>query len=148
MENNLLTTGTRRVARWSILLGLTLGPVVISVVHLSRASAQMESYTELARRLADANTRAETIATVSSDPRSTRLLISWTRTPPKGVDEYELSIGLADAFSRLKTKDAIPFLIKNINLRRHRYVDLAPWLKTDQAIRDTFPALAALIELG
>jgi len=32
--------------------------------------------------------------------------------------EHDLNVGLAEAFGRLKAKEAIPFLIKNITLKR------------------------------
>jgi hypothetical protein len=34
------------------------------------------------------------------------------------VDKHKLYIGLADAFGEMKTREAIPFLIKNISLQR------------------------------
>jgi hypothetical protein len=69
------------------------------------------------------------------------------RMPPAQVDEYELFLGLADAFGRLKTEAAIPFLIKHINIQRGL---AAPniWMKTGEVIQQRMPAIGALIQIG
>jgi HEAT repeat protein len=124
-----------------------MGRVALGLALISGfVRAQDTSNQELARRLADAKTRQAAIDTLSKD--KIPVLLSWTRTPPAGVDEDELHVGLANAFGQLGVKEAIPFLIKNITLRRYRIVDLAPWLKGAAMIEDTFSAVAALIDLG
>jgi len=112
--------------------------------------AQDTNDRDLAILLANANTRQTALAKiVASGNDNVPLLLSWTQTPPDRVDRYGLYIGLADAFGQLKTKDAIPFLIKNISyLSRTSPVDLAPWLKTAKVITETFPAIGALIRIG
>jgi len=104
---------------------------------------------ELARQLANGATRQEAVAAIEASPGSkVTLLLIWAGKPPARVDEHELYVGLADAFGRLKTKEAIPFLIKNITLARWPYVSLAPWLKTSEVIEETYPAMEALIRIG
>jgi hypothetical protein len=136
---------------------MTRGTMAIAAVALpaccvllsATACAQRTQDRRLARLLAHEGTRQGAIAEVSaSGSNKVSLLLSWARNPPTGVDGYELSIGLADAFGKLKTREAIPFLIANISRRRVRYVDLSPWLKTDEVIENTFPALAALVQIG
>lgn len=112
-------------------------------------SSQDRGDQELARQLANASTRQSAVAKIlASGSAKIVLLLSWTLKPPAQVDKYELYIGLADALGQLRAREAIPFLIDNIGLRRTREVDLAPWLKTDQVIEWTFPAVAALIQIG
>jgi HEAT repeat protein len=107
--------------------------------------AQDSGDQELARRIADAKTRWAAIDAVSKD--KIPVLLEWTRTPPDGVDEFELRVGLIEALGKLKVKEAIPFLIQNINLRPS-LVSIAPWLKVAEAVENTFPAIAALINIG
>jgi len=56
--------------------------------------------------------------------------------------------GLAEVFGELKIAAAIPFLVSRIGLRSTRYVALSPWLKSEEVIEKTFPALSALIKIG
>jgi hypothetical protein len=63
------------------------------------------------------------------------------------VEKGALYIGLADVFGQLKTKEAIPFLVKNIGLQRGFS---APniWMKTPQVVQERLPAVTALIRIG
>ncbi len=109
--------------------------------------AQDPSTLELARLLASDTTRQRGVArVVASGNNIIPILLSWTKSPPPQVDQNELYIGLADAFGQLKTKEAIPFLIKNISLQRWR--ELNTWLKTAQVIEERLPAVAALVRIG
>jgi len=113
------------------------------------ASAQPASDQELAIRLAHEGTRRSAVADiVAAGNRIVPLLMSWTQKPPSEVDKYDLYIGLADAFAEMKTRESIPFLIKNLSLRRTGIVDFAPWLKAPAVIESTFPTAAALIAIG
>ena len=75
------------------------------------------------------------------------LLLSWSKKAPAGVDEWELRVGLADAFRILKAREAIPFLVNNIDLERY-FVRTPFWLKDDSVIQNRLPAAAALIAIG
>jgi len=102
---------------------------------------------ELARLLANASTRQSAVTSiVAGGSGKVPLLLSWARNPPTEVNENELYIGLADAFGQLQTKEAIPFLIKNIGLNRWNDVNI--WLKTAQVIEERLPAAAALTRIG
>lgn len=104
---------------------------------------------DLARLLADASTREAAVAKVAaSGTGKVSLLLSWGRRPPAHIDRCGLYIGLAEVFGRLRTAEAIPFLIRNISLRRTCSLDLAPWLKTPQVIEESLPAASALIRIG
>ena len=46
----------------------------------------------------------------------------------------------------MKTKEAVPFLIKNISLQR--WLEMNIWLKTDKVIEERLPAVAALVRIG
>jgi hypothetical protein len=114
------------------------------------ASAQDLNDQELARVLVDDNTRPSAVTRiVASGSVRVPLLLMWTRTPPPQLNEYEqykLEIGLAEVFGRLKTKEAIPFLIKNISLERWPRPNI--WIKTPEVIEGHLPAAAALIKIG
>jgi hypothetical protein len=103
----------------------------------------------LSRLLTNEANREKAISFVASS-RAERipLLLNLTKTAPRGIDEHDLHVGLADAFGALKVTDAIPFLLLNITLRRDAFIDLRPWLKTAQATEQSFPSVAALISMG
>jgi hypothetical protein len=83
---------------------------------------------------------------IASGEAKVPVLLSWTRTPPEGVNEYELDIGLADVFGQMRISEAIPFLIKNINLSRTGKMNV--WLKTASVIETEMPAVSALVASG
>ena len=111
------------------------------------AEAQTGRDEELARMLARDATRNQAVATiVSSGPAKIPLLLSWATKPPDHLDVYELNIGLADVFGQTKTKEAIPFLIRNISIDRTHAVDT--WIKSPKVIEERLAAAAALIRIG
>jgi hypothetical protein len=73
-------------------------------------------------------------------------LLAWTREPPSGVDQRELTFGLVYAFGELRTKEAIPFLIKNIDMSWD--TDGGLWMKTGRVIDERLPAVHALRQIG
>jgi hypothetical protein len=104
---------------------------------------------DIARLLSRESTREIGISRViESRARVLPLLLSWTTNPPKNIDISELNIGLAEVFAKLRTQEAVPFLIANISMKRGGNVDFAPWLKTPEAIEGTYPAVEALIQIG
>jgi hypothetical protein len=118
-------------------------------IALSAVHAQSIGDDRLAHDLADETTRQAAVASIVSVGRDEiPLLLRWAETLPARVDEEQMRIGLADAFGELCANDAIPFLIRNISLRRTGVVDLSPWLKTPEHVIETFPAVAALIKIG
>ena len=124
---------------------ISIGVLVASGLRAGPADVDVD----LARLLASSATRQEALARVAASPNTTvPVLLLWTQTPPRGVDAYELKVGLADAFAKLRTEAAIPFLIREISMRRDRDVDFAPWLKSATAVEYTFPAANALIQIG
>jgi hypothetical protein len=111
-------------------------------------AAQGVTDRELARQLAKSATRQTAVASiVASGSAKLPLLLSWTRNSPQGVDKAELYLGLAEAFGGLRTKDAIPFLMKNISMQRF---PSSPdvWMKTTDVIEERLPAVSALIQIG
>jgi hypothetical protein len=111
-------------------------------------AAQLTFGQDLATRLADPELRYAAVnSIVDSGGKDLALLLSWTETPPKGVDEWALRVGLADAFGKLRAKEAIPFLVRNIGLERY-FVRQAFWTKADSVIVSRLPAAAALIAIG
>lgn len=123
-----------------------LCPVLTFAVIVS--SAQDRGELRLAQRLADDSSRQAAVdEIVASRQNELRVLISWTVRPPDQVDRRGLYIGLADAFGGLRAKDAIPFLIKNIDLKRRAY-EITPWNRAPAAVEESLPAVAALIQIG
>ena len=127
-------------------------PLVIAlaaaVLGLPSASAQDRATLKLARQLADEGSRETAITQITASPeRYAALLISWTLHAPDKVDKQGLYVGLADVFGRLRDKDAIPFLIRNIELRRHVY-EVIPWNRSAEAVQESLPAASALIQIG
>jgi hypothetical protein len=93
------------------------------------------------------STRASAVAKLADlEPLRVPLLLLRTVHPPPGVDVYELNIGLADVFGKLRTKEAIPFLVKNITIDRTRAVNT--WMKTPEVIEQRLAAVAALDRIG
>jgi hypothetical protein len=101
---------------------------------------------DLARGLASDARQATVAEVVSSGGAKVGLLLSWTQTPPPHVKRDRLYVGLADVFGQLKTKEAIPFLIKNITLQR--WLEANTWLKSAEVIEERLPAVAALVLIG
>lgn len=123
--------------------------VTLSLCSGGRALGQSHDEMALARRLANEADRKNAISFVAAAKvRAVPLLLNLTKMSVPGVDEHDLQVGLADAFGSLKIREAIPFLLLNINLRRPKYIDLEPWIKTAEAIEQLCPAVAALISIG
>jgi hypothetical protein len=130
---------------------MTIGPVfVIGALAAVLASpvARAANGRELAARLADTGTQRSAIdEIVARGQKDIPLLLSWTRALPDVEDKYELMLGMAQVFGRLKTTEAIPFLIKNISLQ---VFPQAPntFMKTPEVIEGRMPAIVALINIG
>ncbi len=122
---------------------LRLATIASLVLVVRYASAQ-----DLATELATPGLRDAAIERIAvSGGKDLALLLSWTQTPPKDVDEWELRVGLSDAFGKLRSREAIPFLVRNIGLERY-FVRTTLWTKADSVIESRLPAAAALIAIG
>lgn len=109
---------------------------------------QGKAYEELARRLADVVYRREAVAQIVAAPSLyVPVLLSWSKNPPSGVPQVELYFGMAQVFGELKTKEAIPFLIKNISVRPI-LANGNTWMKAAPTIEARLPAVGALIKIG
>ena len=109
--------------------------------------AQYPFPADLARELSEAKTRRLAIDQIVASPAtSLPLLLSWVNDPPPGVPARGLVIGLADAFGRLKAKEAIPFLVEHIGLKR--YLEVLEWVPDEEEMERRLPAAAALIRIG
>jgi hypothetical protein len=127
------------ISRIAIQLSLLAGGI---------ASAAQGDRGGLARLLADQSTRQVTVdSLVNSTDHRAAVLLSLAQTPPPGVNKYALDVGLAETFGRLRTKEAIPFLISNITLQ---FGGAGPDLLSRDAdsIKSGMPAVAALIQIG
>ena len=134
--------------RISAMMAVLLACAATSAVGCG-ASSPVSRDRALARRLSNDSTRDEAVAEIAgSGTNRVPLLLSWGRTPPARLDVCGLYVGLAAAFGRMRTKEAIPFLVKNISIRRPCYADFSPWFKAPEAIEATFPAVAALVRIG
>ena len=104
---------------------------------------------DLAQMLANSETRQRAIGLVMAAPAAKLpVLIAWTQKPPAGVDEFNLRVGLMDALGELKSKQAIPFLVRNLS-RQRAFVGAADiFMKTEESVESRIPAIAALIKIG
>ena len=122
--------------------------MLVFAAFMASASRAQNSETELARRLSNDATRATAIASVlEGAKRDIPLLLLWTRKPPAHIETSGLYVGLAEVFGQLQTKEAIPFLIKNIGLQRWPSSPNT-WMKTPEVIEARSPAVTALIRIG
>jgi hypothetical protein len=111
-------------------------------------NAQTVNDHELARMLASDTTRQSAVDRIAASGQSkVPLLLLWAASPPRGIEKIGLRIGLADAFGRLKTTQAVPFLMKNIEIQRYPF-EGPPWMHAASGIERHYPALAALIQIG
>jgi len=139
---------TRRLGAWRP-IGFAIAFAGCAGMSSCEVSARIRSDRELAKLLADDRTQPDAVRAVVADgDRAIARLLSWTRKPPSNVPLCSLYTGMADAFGELKTVEAIPFLVRNISLRRSCGIDLAPWLKSPKMIEWNFPAIGALVRIG
>jgi HEAT repeat protein len=130
-------------AEASLIKALRAGGLILVL-----AAAQANDRRNIARLLADDGARESAVrSVVESRGKEVPLLLSWARKPPAGVDRAGLDIGLADVFGKLKTAEAIPFLIKNITMERWP-PSPNTWMKTPEVIEGRMPAVAALVQIG
>lgn len=124
--------------------------LLAAVLGCRGSSSQMTADSELALLLAKPDTRQKAIAEILvAKGTKIPLMLSWTRTPPPGLsplDQYQLKMGLAEAFGQLRAKEGIPFLIQNLTLNRFPATNV--WARPPEVILDRLPAVAALIEIG
>lgn len=101
----------------------------------------------LARHLANVSTREETVEKIAANPGSCMpILMKWSEAAPAGIDYEDLAVGLAETFGRLRYADAVPFLIRNIDITRF---GMTPsYMKTSASLRRARPAADALIQIG
>jgi hypothetical protein len=127
--------------------------LILIALVCGAADAQKISDLDLARMLSNSNTRQSAIEEIlASRSSKVPLLLSWSRRPPAHMDPistWELDVGLIDAFGELKSREAIPFLIKNIS-RQEDLIEAPNLLsmKTTEAIESRVPAVAALVKIG
>ena len=120
------------------------------IILMAGWSAVAQNFPEapLARLLANEDTRATAISEIVKDgPRIVPTLLSWARIRLSNSEETGLYVGLADAFGKLKSKEAIPFLIAHIGLQRW-LPSPNTWMKTPQVAEERLPAVSALIQIG
>ncbi len=117
----------------------------IALASFRPALSQETSRLHLAHSLASDKTREEAIHNVTAS--SVPLLLSLAANPPAQVEKYQLYLGLAEAFGKLRRTEAIPFLIRNITMQ-HFPESPDTMMKTAAVIKSRMPAVAALIEIG
>jgi hypothetical protein len=129
------------------LLPKTMVAAIMTLVCMP-VSGQIEREKELAILLANSETRQSAIEqVVALKNAKIPLLLKWTENPPVGIDRSDLDIALAEVFGRLKTAEAIPFLMRNITIERWP-PSPDTWTKTVKVIEDRMPAVSALVQIG
>ena len=134
------------------LVPATLLVALVAALPRQHCSARDVSDESLAGALASEVTRQYAVDQVAaSGGKQLPLLLSWAKNPPAGIDADNLDAGLADVFGRLRTKEAIPFLISHITVLRSPNTTMKGLFisieRADQAERNR-PAIAALIRIG
>jgi HEAT repeat protein len=126
-----------------------MGQLAIVLVAFVAATAFGETLSpeEIARGLS-ASTQDREITLKRLDASVVPMLLLWTKRPPEVPFQRELPAGMAEAFARFPTKEAIPFLIEHIDVDSTFGIWLAPWAKTPSVVIDTFPAVKALLRIG
>lgn len=88
---------------------------------------------DLATELANPQTRGQAVAAIAASGRGDLpLLLKLSEAPPVSFDDVaqqQLDVGLARAFGRLRATEAIPFLIKHINLDVDVMITGTIWVK-------------------
>ena len=93
---------------------------------------------------------ADVAKLLATNKENIPLLLRWAEAPPVPLIDPELNLfqtELADIFGHLRTKEAIPFLTRNISLRRWPTIG-SVWRMAPRAFVDQMPAVAALTEIG
>ena len=137
----------------SVVLNIAMRTLLLVAIFApSVALTQNVEDSGLARLLANGSTRRAAISDIIESHRDkVTVLISWTRTPPKGLNDIELYIlrgSMAEIFGQSRTKEAIPFLIENITVRPDLQLTPDVWAKGPGAIEERMPAISALIRIG
>lgn len=102
--------------------------------------------TQFARRLADPNRRQAAIAQILQHAKELEpTLLRWAEQAPRDIEAGDLYLGLIEAFGRLGTAKAIPFLIDHIELRFPPSVTGA---LTPKSMASEWPAVTALVRIG
>jgi hypothetical protein len=111
-------------------------------------AAQLAFGQDLATRLATPQLREAAVKNVAdSGGKDLALLLSWSEAPPKGLDRYQLNLGLIEAFGKLRAKESIPFLIRWMNLDSTGMSENI-WMKSDSVVESRLPVIDTLIAIG
>jgi hypothetical protein len=117
----------------------------IALASFRPVLSQETSRLHLAHLLTSDESREGAIHNIAAS--SLPQLLSLAADPPAQVEKYQLYLGLAEAFGKLRATEAIPFLIRHITLQ-HWPDSPNTMMKTADVIKSRMPAVAALIETG
>ncbi|GEM_PF-5375563 len=127
-------------------------PSIIALILVSSANSQQSANSpNLAKSLCDIDQlrreRAINMVTRSPD-RYLPLLLEWTRNPPPGIGlgSTNFDVSLAEIFGRLRTTEAVPFLIDHITVVGGASASI--WNRRIEIIEKNLPAIHALVEIG
>lgn len=132
-----------------IVHGRAVSVIAAIALNCGFAAAEVVCDVDQARLLANPATEHPTVyEIVMSGKANVPALLSCARNPPPGVEKDQLYVGLADVFGRLGAKEAIPFLIENIDMCRWMSLYANAWLKADYVLKERKPAVTALVRIG
>lgn len=124
--------------------------IIVVTVGCRRVSSPPIRDNDLALLLAAEGTRPGAIAQIVASTATTiPLLLSWTEKPPAGLgplEQYQLNIGMAEVFGQLRTREAVPFLLRNLTLNKFPVTNV--WTRASDVILERLPCVAALIRIG
>lgn len=106
---------------------------------------QSVSETVVKRRLSDPAARQAFIDSMAASP-STYVPVLVKLAARRKIDSDQLTVGLVEAFGRLRCEKGIPFLIDRIGVQVSG--DPHVWMKTAESIESQYPAIRALRLIG
>lgn len=126
----------------------------LSLISRAELVCQVPDEREVLRQLESPESRERFLSRISPQDKDLERLLLKISESPSGqnenrIDHYNLHVGLADAFGRLGTKEAIPWLIANITLWRYGLpANIRRWQHPSQDLEGAFPAVRALARIG
>lgn len=123
---------------------------LICTAALSCIVASAQPTTSDLSALGDPNRRQQALETfVKAGESGLTMLLSAVKSDgARGVEPFELRVGLAEAFAAIASPKALPFLVANVSIERHRIRDAKLWFRSPREIREALPAVDALIKIG
>ncbi len=129
-----------------------MGPSA-GVHYPEETAAELLSPDALAGAMADFSNKkahAAAIQALAASPREGCVtLLRWIRTPPAGVDIYDLTVAMMEAFGEIRAPEGVPFIISHITWLPNAWGNPGNiWNKSPETLAERFPGIGALVRIG